>query len=85
MKKFFETAKDLIERRGKFMTAMLMIQDEKPELYTKIQGRFFNDNDVEIKSISDAAKKIIKAENEFEDKIPDTAKVLLGELEKGKV
>lgn len=80
LKKFFETAKDLIERRGKFMTAMLDIRHNESDLYTKIQA-FLTEGRFE--SISNAAKKIIDPKNGFEDKIPETAKELLGELEKG--
>lgn len=78
--KFFTTTTDFIYRRGKFMTAMLDIQAQKPGLYKDIldfliSGECFG-------SIFDAANNILK---NFDEQIPEAAKNYLSELKQEKV
>ena len=77
---FTETVK-FINRRGKFMTAMINIQLEKAELYKKIQEHLTSP-DFFAESVFDAAKKILE---QFNGEIPESAEMLLSELKEEKV
>lgn len=81
---FFKTATSMINRRGKFMTAMLMIQTQNPALYKDEIQTFLINDEFRAKSIFDAANQILENQ-ELEKKIPENAKILLDELKKGKV
>lgn len=78
-KHFFTETVNLIKRRGKFMTAMLMIENENSNLYTRVRDRFFDQNSEPLHGINDAAEKILK---EFREKIPENTKGILEKLEK---
>lgn len=45
-KTFFETASEFIERRGKFMTAMLMISQRSESNYAALQNEIFDTNTI---------------------------------------
>lgn len=75
---FFTTAAALNNRRGRFMVALLIIQNAFPDLYEIMQKRYFIKNNAIFNGIDGAAKKILE-DSEFE-KIPDKAKNILKEL-----
>lgn len=78
LKKFFIYSTKFIHRRGKFMTAMLMIQNDKQsDLYARIQDALFSKDDIWFGGIDKAAEEILKR---FESEIPENAKNLLDEL-----
>lgn len=78
MKKFFETATDRIYRRGKFMTAMLIIQSEGEEIYSNIQKELQNQNP---NGINGAAEYILdKFADELNENKFDKAKDILEKL-----
>lgn len=83
-KNFFKETTDYIKRRGKFMTAMLMIQSQNPALYNNILT-FLTDDNFTAKSISDTAKKILDEQPERKILENENATKLLVELEEGKV
>lgn len=78
---FLKNAVNFINSRGKFMTAMLMIQTKNPDLYCDIQT-FLTKEEFRAESISNAAKQILE-NPDIGKKIPENATNLLDELEKG--
>lgn len=56
---FYEKASKYIKRRGRFMTAMLIIQTKNSKLYKEIQT-WLVDKSTLLKGIDDAAKKILQ-------------------------
>ena len=79
---FFVKTREIIERRGRFMTAMLIIEQNNPVLYKEIQEWIIAKNgNGELPffdGMSDAAGKILE---KFGEKIPENAKGILRKLE----
>lgn len=78
---FFVKTRDIIEHRGRFMTAMLMIEQADSKLYKNIRRWLLKNDNGELPffdGMNDAAGKILK---EFENKeIPQKAKEILEKL-----
>lgn len=80
---FFDKTREIIERRGRFMTAMLMFEQENPVLYKEIQGWLVAENNngelAFFDGMNDAAGKILE---NFGKKIPEDAEKILTKLKK---
>ena len=79
---FFVKTREIIERRGRFMTAMLIIEQNNPVLYKEIQEWIVAKNgNGELPffyGMNDAVWKILE---KFGEKIPENAKGILRKLE----
>lgn len=80
---FFDKTREIIERRGRFMTAMLMLEQENPVLYKEIQGWLVAENNngelAFFDGMNDAAGKILE---NFGKKISGDAEKILTKLKK---
>lgn len=83
---FFAKTQEIIERRGRFMTAMLMLEQDNPDLYKDIQGWFVAKNDNGELPFFDGMNDVVgKILEKFSEKIPENAKEILKELSSWKL